>query len=219
MREKLKKISAQRIKDFKIKHRIKPDARTIVFASEPLTEDQGSTRAAKNYFGFTETSILNELFSALKKVSLNKKNIYLIIKPHPRESIEKFHKIIRENKTEKFTIKLIKTCSVWELMKASDLICGMFSMFLIEAAILKQPVLSLQIGAGKKSQFILEKRGILKPIKSQRELQREIKKALNKSLAAPKNFKIITDPTKRIINYLNNFYASTSYQRRTKNPL
>jgi nucleotide-binding universal stress UspA family protein len=209
IQEHAKKITAAEVRDFKSRHHIKSSNFVITFASEPITRTYGNHNG-RNYLGYTEKTIALELLQALQELARGSAlNFTLVIKLHPKEMISDWHEIIKDNQTEDLKIILMKSGNVWELMKASNLVCGMTSMFLIEAVVLQRPVLSIQIGRKRKSEFVLEKRGILKPVFDQSILRRRLTQLIAHKRIPMRTFKTIPDPSLKIVNYIDIFYGKT----------
>ena len=88
------------------------------------------------------------------------------------------------------------------LLNASDLIIGMFSMLLLEAAILERPFISVQIGLQRENPLILDRMGLVHSILTEQELEETLRGILaGKNREVPDlNFKF--GATERITNYL-----------------
>ena len=146
----------------------------VVWGSEPYIEDYGHGM---------------ELESLKDVVNLTPKNWQLVIKPHPRET---------ENKFSEFNhIKIARNVNSREIIKAADLVMSMTSMFLIEAIIAGKPTLSYQKDETDKNKFILTKMNALPFINDKIELE----KRLNKPLEKP-NFEIKFDAKDKIIEFI-----------------
>ncbi len=154
----------QQQKIFKIKKKDSNEF-VITFASEPILK----TYKTKDIWGYTEQTILNEILLALKKLDISK-NILFIIRPHPKEDIAIYKKLLASFKHPKIKLSLETKLSSWDLIKRSDLVCGMSSMFLLESVLLGKQVLSVQIGLKKKDPFILSRRGFLKTVLTRKDL-------------------------------------------------
>jgi predicted glycosyltransferase len=140
----------------------------LTYASEPITETY-QTSDHTSPLGYTEESNLRHLLKSLEKIS---KPITIIVKLHPKESSEKFAFL----KKEKFshTVKVIKDFPVGNLIYASDLVCGMSSMFLIEAMLMRKAVISIQIGLTGTNPWVFDQQGICPSVRSSDELKRSI---------------------------------------------
>lgn len=154
----------------------------ITFASEPITKVY---KENSNILGYTEKSILQEVTNALETLTTP---YTFVVKLHPKEDIADF---------KNCNFKLDTTTPPQELIYHSNLVIGMSSMFLIEAALMNKPVLSVQIGLKTEDQFILSKRGMLKTILDPKKLKEELQyKNLNCHL------EVIKNPVERIIKLM-----------------
>lgn len=134
---------------------ISPNDYVVTYASEPFAEVYKVEDVNKSYWGYTEISNFKVLYEALYQVEEKiKEDIVLVIKIHPKESDNKYNKII-ENLSKKIKIIIDKTTDALEMISASDLVCGMSSMLLVEAAIIGTQVMSIQINLKQKNPFIL----------------------------------------------------------------
>lgn len=117
---------------------LKKEGLLIVFASQPLSQLYG-----KQYLGYDEHSVLEEVISSLEKISKKfHKEIALLIRPHPRESMSDYIKYHSD------VIKIIVSAkgNNLEYVMAADLLLGMTTVLLVEACYLQCMVLSLQPG-------------------------------------------------------------------------
>lgn len=169
-----------------IKHKattpFNPDPSLIVFASEPYIEDYGTGLekiAAKDIIDFC---------------SKNGKNV--IIKLHPKESVEKYKEFEREN------VVLNKETPLTEIMKKASLTISMTSMALIEGAILGLPILSYQPQSISPDKLILTKNGVLPFITNKEELCKYLNTIVLNKKPLDYNFNIDFDAIKRITEFL-----------------
>ena len=212
-----RKIIKDHTKSFRRNNNIKNSDIVITFASEPIVSAYGVKNGSIGCFGYTEVTILRDILSVLKKiVEKHKLNVVLVIKLHPREEDNSFNQIIEENKTDGLSVRLIRNCNVWELMAESDVICGMTSMFLIEAVLLGKPILSVQIGAVCKSEFILEREGVVDPVLSKGDLANRLEGLIIKPKLPRRSFRIVKNASKNIIDHLEYHYANIGNKRREK---
>lgn len=96
----------------------------VGFASEPVAIDYGNLR------NYNEQEVLADTIKVTESIGMK-----TIIRPHPRESIEKFskHQIIVSDQINSY-----------DYVAACDFIVGMTSILLIEAALIGKPVCSFQ---------------------------------------------------------------------------
>lgn len=139
------------------------DAFKLIFVSEPLTELYGED--VENIWGLSELTILSECVKSLKRIDALQR-VKLIVKAHPRESIDKLMKKIHQLNSEyKCTIKLVsEEVNGWDLIQSSDFLIGLTSIFLLEAVLLGKPIASCMIGLNRNNPFILDKINTTKSI-------------------------------------------------------
>ena len=114
----------------------------IVFVSEPIGSDQGSTDQPNSYRGYTEAEVLQLLCRALQPVA---DQIFLSILPHPREDEVKLTGIWEKYRRAVQGAVLPKG-STSVPVTAFDGVVGMASILLYEAWLSGRPTLSLQPG-------------------------------------------------------------------------
>ena len=175
----------------------------ITFASEPISSDYDRESSLQQYWGFSEKTIFNELLDAIKKanIALGRK-VAVIIKLHPRENIHNYSEMVNTYNGSHIKIKVSENFDSCDLMCASDLICGMSSMFLIESIILSKPVMSIQIGLKRENPFVLDRLGSLKSILDRDELSEKMRLAMSGTSLPKCNFEFIRNPIENIINLM-----------------
>lgn len=130
----------------------------ITFASEPICQFQ------KDKWGYTECSILLSLLKVLAGIGGNaNKKIHVIVRPHPREAVEHLENILSPFKN-RINYRIEKSIPSLDLILSSDLVCGMSSMFLLEATAMQVPIMSIQIGLTEDDPFVLSQKGIVDSI-------------------------------------------------------
>lgn len=117
------------------------DSVLILFVSEPLARFYG-TKGTKNSLGYTEKDALALLFDVLDMVGKNRGETYTVaIKPHPLDNTPSVPIMIPSGKR-------IRACLVefdrLELVAAAEVVIGMNSLLLYEAALMGKPVVALQ---------------------------------------------------------------------------
>jgi len=153
---------------------IDSDDHTLLFSyiSENITEVEKGQDLEKYYFGYTERSIFEDLMVSLSSFSANiHKKMVLIVRKHPNEKMDVYSDVIEKYQTEDLEILVDPGFNPFLLMKASDLIIGMSSMFLIEALFFNKPILSVQIGLKCPDPFILSSIGYIQSIKRREDLR------------------------------------------------
>ncbi len=195
------KVSSERLKDLRSRLGIGSDDLIVTFASEPVSKDYKN-----DYWGFNEKTILKELFEGVKEVSKRfEKKISIIIKVHPREDEDGFEGIASD--TENVKIIIDRDSKPMDLILISYVVAGMSSMFLIEAAIIGKPVLSILIGMNKEREtpFILDRKGIIKSIKGREELLNRLDEIIVRGRKENAGFDFIRNPVTNIISYMEKY--------------
>lgn len=169
----------------------------VVFASEPITATYGDNA---QYWGYTERTIFTSVAETLETISRTcGRSILLIIRPHPKEDP---HGLVDIAATccKNINWRIDTECHSWTLINRADVVCGMSSMFLIEALIMGRTTLTIQIGLCRENPFILDRRGILKSIIDQPALLSCLTSIINGNKQQVSTFEVISNPVERIIS-------------------
>jgi len=195
-------FSAEQILKVKRELGLQPDELIFTFISEPISQDYADSNG-ELFWGFDEKSTCSMLLHTLDKVlERSSQRVRLIIKQHPRENKDNYSFLNNEISNEHISISTVKDIDSWSLLRASDLVCGMSSMLLLEAIILGCPVLSIQIGLNRASPLILVKRGILSPILKQEELENTLRTILVDKDIPIINWHIESGAVDKVITYM-----------------
>jgi hypothetical protein len=202
--EKKKTITKERIDELRNSLTVGSSDYMITFASEPVEADYDKEDSAQLSWGFTEKTIFKELMEALKIVSgTTGRGICVVLKLHPRENPNSFSALIETYEVDPIRVVIPDNLDAHTLMAASDIICGMSSMFLIESIILDKPVISILIGLQRENPFVFDRRGILKSVLNRNDLIQKLKTMiLDNEDTAKCNFEFITNPIENIIALL-----------------
>ncbi len=139
----------------------------IVFASEPITSTYKEYDSNSLFWGYTEKTIFASFSASLNKIAKMKDlDIKVIVRPHPKEK----DNINTDCNTSNVKYYIDNSSDSKLIMKSADLVCGMSSMFLFEAAACNIDIASIQIGLAKENPFILDKKGFINTILSTDEL-------------------------------------------------
>jgi len=115
----------------------------VLFASQPLTSLYGTDVIQEKYLGFDEWVVLETLIQTLDEIKIETgAKIHLVIRPHPRESVELFH----EYTSEIIPITVVESGSARSQVMTADLVIGMNTELLVEACYMGCITLSLQPG-------------------------------------------------------------------------
>lgn len=154
--------------------------KVVAYVSESIRQDYPVAPGQQPYWGYDEISIFRELVSGLLPLLQDGIRIRLIIKQHPLERDNGYINLapLLESNHSGLKIDTVQEMDPHDLIMASDLVCGMSSMLLLEALIMDKPALSVQIGLSRENPLILESRGIMKSIQHREELPKALEKAL-----------------------------------------
>lgn len=178
---------------------LRPDSFVITFVSEPISQDYGVEAGDGGYWGFTELTVFRSFLSALELTTERTcRPVHVMIKLHPRESAHNYDDFLGLN-IPLITITADQASDPLYVIHASDLICGMSSMMLIEAALFKKPVISVMIGLKRESPFILERRGMINSIKSDALLEKRLLEEMSGYVSDAVQFNQQQNPVQAII--------------------
>ena len=149
-------------------HKKTEQDKQIVFISERVAGDFviGSPLSR----GFDEYTVLELLIGSIDFTNTN-----LLIKLHPQESLGKFDSLICGMPN----ISAVKEASNMDIITNSWKIVGMFSMLLLEAALIRDDVISFLPG-GNPLVFVGNKLGATIPVTTQKELKKLLLEKKNK---------------------------------------
>ncbi|MGB8951794.1 MAG: hypothetical protein WCC06_03910 [Candidatus Aminicenantales bacterium] len=150
-------IDADRSAALRVKYGITASELSIVFFSEPyytapqglpLTGPGGLFRAdGTPVFGYTASEILKMVITSLLSSSLQaQRRVHLLVKPHPLEWQEALRLQAMQAQSEWLKTDFLDEAHPKELMAASDVVIGMSSIALLEAALVGKLALSVQVG-------------------------------------------------------------------------
>lgn len=175
----------------------------ITYASEPISKTYNENDKSEHYWGYSERTVFKEFISVLNQVlQKSDKKIKLILRLHPKEDENNYNDLIDLVNTKNISLLVDRKLDGLTLMYASDLICGMSSMFLIESAVLRKPILSMQIGLKRDNPFILDKKGVIKSILSRGELEEKIEKIILKNEIEECTYEVKEGAIENIINLM-----------------
>lgn len=195
-------INYDMIKKFRESIEVNEDCYIITYASEPISKTYNESDDSEHFWGYTERTIFKEFIDVLNQVAPKcRKKIKLIIRLHPKENENNYNDLI-DNINNNISILIDKKLDGFKLMCASNLICGMSSMFLIESAILEKSIISIQIGLSKKNPFILDKIGIVKSILEKKELEEIIQRVILEDEIEKCKFQIQRGAINNIIRFM-----------------
>ena len=180
----------QKIKDLKMEKKPKIN-NEILFISEKIKSD--FSNKSNGYPDTNEEIVLNKLIKARK---LGTK---IIIKLHPQEKLTKYSMILKKYKN----IIVKKKVDFKKKINSCKSIVGISSMMLLEAALIRNDVVSV-IPAHKKNIFIGNKRKITQNVYSVADLTKIIYKKKNNFKINLKFQKIFKNSTQKCLKSLKN---------------
>jgi len=195
-------INNKMIKDFRENIGFNEDDYIITYASEPISKTYNESDNSEHYWGYSERTIFKEFINVLNQVAQkSSKKIKLIIRLHPKENENNYNDLI-DNINNNILILINKKLDGFKLMCASNLICGMSSMFLIEGAVLGKSIISMQMGLNRDNPFVLDQIGIMKSVLYRRELEDKIERSILKNETEKCKFEIQKGAINNIINFM-----------------
>lgn len=197
----INKISKKDIEGLNKKLKIQKDDYVIIFASEPLSKTYHETDNLDHFWGYTERTIFRNMLDALAECTVQKnKKVKVIIRPHPKEGKENFNDFLAVLNGKGISFAVDESTDSLLLISASDLVCGMSSMFLIESAIIGKPILSIQIGLCRDNPFMLDQIGAVKSVLTRDELDYQLGRFLENKFDAIVQFKTENEPVQKVID-------------------
>lgn len=205
--QKVAQITQDAIQDIRKQINAVGDDYVITFASEPVSVDYRGNIDGQDYWGYTEKTILEELIKAIVDVQPEfKGTISIIIKLHPREDRSSYLGVIENYKSNKnIKIAVVENCDSYSLIAASNLICGMSSMFLIEAVVIGKPVISITIGLNRENPFVLGRIGVLRSVLSAGELREKLRLIMIGNTFVRPKLNLIKNPVERTMELLESY--------------
>lgn len=174
----------------------------VLYVSEPYEMIYGGRARAVSALGYSEKTVFEELLKSVERVALFcTKPIELVIKLHPKESRGAYDKYLEQKST---AIRYEQRNNIWEFASEMDIICGMTSMFLLEAYVLGRSIISIQIGGNDTQRFILEELGEMKCVRTAQELDEKIRKYILESPTVNGDF-FVGNACKRILKLVEEY--------------
>ena len=177
----------------------------FVFASQPIASLHRINGMAEDYWGYTEETVLQSVLKCLSKLTEEMATrVTLAIRLHPKDERTVYQNALA---TLPNSIRVVvdRETDSSLLLKASDLIIGMFSMLLLEAAILERRFISVQIGLKRENPLIFDRMGLVRSIVTDDELEETLRGILNGQGWEAPNLTFKFGATERITNYLEGY--------------
>ncbi len=169
LRELYKSVGKTEINKYKKRVLGDDKKKVIVFVSDHLSDS--FVPSGIEYWGYDEQAIFECLYEAINKCNFKKEKYAIIIRPHPKEKKGKWDNIVKIYHTKGLQIEIDDATTEELVIASSDIVVGMWSIMLIEAVLAEKRILSVQVGAKRKAEFMLSDQGFLNPIYNMEELQ------------------------------------------------
>jgi len=182
--------------------KIEKGSHVVCFASQPILEIYGPV----SKLGYTQFSVLEEVINGFRIIADRNqtKKWVLVIKTHPRDSEKLFGRFVGAvGERRNLRVMIAPKTAPQTLIFASELVIGMSSMFLLEAAIAKRQFLSVQIGLKGEDPFVLSRMRVSKTILSRGEIIKTLQRFADGEKVIHKNFIFKKGATGNIINIIN----------------
>ncbi len=181
------------------------DGHVFVFASQPIASIHRKNGMAEDYWGYTETTVLKSVAGCLSKLTEEMAvKVTLVLRLHPKDESNVYQDALAASSN---SIKVVvdRETDSSLLLKAADLIIGMFSMLLLEAAILERRFISVQIGLKRENPLIFDRMGLVRSILTEQELEETLRGILSGKNREFPNLNFEFGATERITNYLEGY--------------
>jgi hypothetical protein len=177
----------------------------LVFASQPIASLHRQNGIPVDYWGYTETTVLKSVMACLTKLTQELQVVVtLIIRLHPKDRDDAYDNVLR---TCPRSVRPVFDREIDSslLLKAADLVIGMFSMILLEAAILETPFFSVQIGLKRENPLILDRIGVVRSILTEEELEQQLLRILRGEKQTDSDPKFQFGATQKIVEFLSKY--------------
>ena len=177
----------------------------FVFASQPIASIHRQNGMAEDYWGYTEKTVLKSVVACLGKLTQELAvKVTLVIRLHPKDEPNAYQDVLT---TCPNSIKVVldRETDSSLLLKAADLVIGMFSMVLLEAAILETHFISVQIGLKKENPLVFDRMGLTRSILTDGELEETLRGIMNGKGQGGPDLNFEFGATDRIIEYLERY--------------
>jgi CDP-Glycerol:Poly(glycerophosphate) glycerophosphotransferase len=173
----------------------------FVFASQPITSIHRQNGMAEDHWGYTEQTVLKGLMTCLRKLVEDlETRLTLVIRLHPKDKPDAYAEVL--STAQPVNVIFDRETDSALLLKAADLVIGMFSMVLLEAAILERPFISVQIGLKRQNPLILDRIGLTRSIVTNDQLEKALREVLNGQQQTGPDLPFEFGAAERIVQYL-----------------
>ncbi len=195
-----KKYTRQDKSKLLARYGVSADTVVVSFFSQAIDKSFGTDSRSKSFLGYTQFEALKILLSALKKFN-NESKILLIIRPHPKEAISAYAEFSQDNGYLRVAVSNREEPR--KIIALSDIVCGMFSLMLVEAYLMKRNILSIQPNLKVENPLILSRLGLIKSLENSREVLRKLKLFMkNKRSVKIRNFLKTGKSTRNVVDLI-----------------
>lgn len=186
----------------------------LAFVSQPLARVLNDRDA----WGFTEEDVLPALLRACGELPPDVQDrLRVLCLAHPEEDEQALAELIRAQ-APAFPAQACKVPDPLELVGACDLVTGMFSILLVEAALCGVPVLSIQPGLRREDMLVTNRTGATLALRQAEQLPAMLRRMACDApfrahrLERQRRFPVIADSRARWTRLLHTLAASRSAQ-------
>jgi len=192
----------------KLRHELtagREHSHVFLFASQPIASIHRKNGMAEDYWGYTEETILRSVVTCLSKLTEQlATEVTLVLRLHPKDKPNVYENALA-SVPDSLKVVVDREIDSSLLLKASDLVIGMFSMLLLEAAILERRFISVQIGLKRENPLIFDRMGLVRSILTEQELEKTLRGILSGKNGEFPNLNFNFGATERITNYLEGY--------------
>lgn len=150
----------------------------VIFASEPHAKYNGSGPSSSTFLGYTEQDSLRLVLDAVAGLSNSlSRSVQVVVKLHPLETSDRLRSVAEQN--QKVAMRILQHYSSRKLIAAADVVTGMTSVFLLEAALSGKRAVSVQPSRKRQDDFTDHQRELIDRTDDASELQKTLARALN----------------------------------------
>lgn len=177
----------------------------LVFASQPIASIHRKNGIEEDYWGYTETTVLKSVAECLSKLTEETAaRVTLVLRLHPKDESNAYQDALAAC-SDSIKVVVDRDTDSSLLLKAADLVIGMFSMLLLEGAILGRRFISVQIGLKRENPLVFDRMGSVRSILSEKELEEALRAILNGKKGEGPDLKFEFGATERIIQHLEEY--------------
>jgi len=178
------------------------NSRVFLFASQPIASLHRKNGMPEDYWGYTELTVMKKVAKCLSMLAEGMAvKVVLVVRLHPKDEPDVYESAL-SMLPDSIKVVIDRNTDSSLLLKASDLIIGMFSMLLLEAAILERPFISVQIGLKRENPLIFDRMGLVRSILTEQELEDTLRGVMKGKNCQLPTFNFGFGAAERIANYL-----------------